>query len=241
MDVFLEALQQEEERIHTVVKEIILSPSEEQEFQQATHYHICREELGVDRVRDHCYLTGKFREGGGGGRHNACNFNFQFTGRIPVILHNLRGYDSHLIMQGAGEVEEQDHQLHSKQYGKVYFLLDWPLGFSGLASVHECLFRKVCFESGKGDAKFHVLKRFIEASKVPLLLRKGVYPYDYMDDMSKFQDRRLPPKEAFVSHLTEEHIRDEGYKHKQCLEGFNLYTLTHFIHTLFLFFMTKTI
>ena len=67
MDVFLEALQQEEERIHTVVKEIILSPSEEQEFQQATHYHICREELGVDRVRDHCYLTGKFRGGGGGG------------------------------------------------------------------------------------------------------------------------------------------------------------------------------
>ena len=60
MDMFLEALQQEEERIHTLVKEILpmqLSPSEEQEFQQATHCHICREELDVDRIRDHCHLT----------------------------------------------------------------------------------------------------------------------------------------------------------------------------------------
>ena len=33
----------------------------------------------------------------------------------------------------------------------------------------------------EGDGKFHVLKRYINESKVPLLLRKGVYPYDYMD------------------------------------------------------------
>ena len=121
-------------------------------------------------------------------------------------------------MQGAGEVEEQDHQLHSKQYGKVYFLLDWPLGFSGLASVHECLFRKVCFESGKGDAKFQVLKRFIEASKVPLQLRKGVYPYDYMAHMSKFQERQLPPKEATLpKSISAMKITS---MQKQCLQGF---------------------
>ena len=28
-------------------------------------------------------------------------------------------------------------------------------------------------------------------------LRKGVYPYDYADDMSKFQESQLPPKEGF--------------------------------------------
>ena len=98
----LEALQREEERIHTLMKEIVpmqLTPLEEQEFQEATHCHICREDLGTDRVRDHCHLTGKFR----GAAHNTCNLNFQFTGRIPVIFHNIRGYDSHLIMQGAGK------------------------------------------------------------------------------------------------------------------------------------------
>ena len=88
------------------MKEIVpmqLSPSKEQEFQQTTHCHICREELGADRVQDHCHLTGKFR----GTAHNACYLMFQFTGRIPVIRHNLRGYDSHLIMQVAGKLKNK--------------------------------------------------------------------------------------------------------------------------------------
>ena len=61
------------------------------------------EELDVDRFRDHCHLTDKFR----GAAHNACNLNLQFPGRIPVILHILGGYDSHLIMQGAGKLKNK--------------------------------------------------------------------------------------------------------------------------------------
>ena len=61
----------------------------------------------------------------------------------------------------------------------------------------------------EGDDKFHVLKCYIEERKVSLLSRKGVYPYDYMDDVSKFQEPQLPPKEAFFSQLTEEHISHE--------------------------------
>ena len=51
------ALQQEEERIQILIKEIFLAQStslEELEFQQATDCHICR-----DGFRDHCRLTGK--------------------------------------------------------------------------------------------------------------------------------------------------------------------------------------
>ena len=44
-------------------------------------------------MRDHCNVTGKF----GGAAHWNCNINFQFGKRVPVIFHNLRGYDSHLI------------------------------------------------------------------------------------------------------------------------------------------------
>ena len=45
------------------------------------------------KVRDHCHVTGKFRVA----THWNCNINFQLTKKIPVIFHNLRGYDSHLI------------------------------------------------------------------------------------------------------------------------------------------------
>ena len=46
-----------------------------------------------EKVRDHLHVTGKFR----GATQWDCNINFHLTKKVPVIFHNLRGYDSHLI------------------------------------------------------------------------------------------------------------------------------------------------
>ena len=48
-----------------------------------------------------------------------------------------------------------------------------------------------------------------------MLLRKGVYPYEYMDSWEKFDETTLPPKEAFYSNLNLEDISDEDYVHVQ--------------------------
>ena len=45
------------------------------------------------------------------------------------------------------------------------------------------------------------------------LLRKGVYPYEYMDDWKKFSETTLPAKEDFYSHLNMEDITDVDYTH----------------------------
>ena len=52
-------------------------------------------------------------------------------------------------------------------------------------------------------------------NKFVLLLRKGVYPYEYMDSWEKFDENTLPPKEAFYSNLNLEDISDEDYAHAQ--------------------------
>jgi len=64
-------------------------------YKRATKCHICDGELGDDRVRDHCHFTGIFR----GSAHNGCNLNYKAPKFIPVIFHNLSGYDSHLFIK----------------------------------------------------------------------------------------------------------------------------------------------
>ena len=43
------------------------------------------------------------------------------------------------------------------------------------------------------------------------MLRKGIYPYEYMDDWEKFSKTSLPEKEDFYSHLNMEDISDADY------------------------------
>ena len=44
---------------------------------------------------------------------------------------------------------------------------------------------------------------------------KGVYPYDYMDSISKFGETKLPKREDFYSLLTDEDINDDDYRHAE--------------------------
>ena len=52
-------------------------------------------------------------------------------------------------------------------------------------------------------------------NKFALSLRKGVYPYEYMDCWERFKEESLPDKESFYSKLNDEHITDENYEHAQ--------------------------
>ena len=53
-----------------------------------------------------------------------------------------------------------------------------------------------------------------DLNKFILLLRKGVYPYEYMDNWERFNEILLPNKESFYSNLNMENIEDIDYRHR---------------------------
>ena len=64
---------------------------------------------------------------------------------------------------------------------------------------------------------FPIIYQFCKGnrSKFALLLRKGVYPYEYIDSWEKFHEISIPPKEAYYSKLNEEDISAADYAHAQ--------------------------
>ena len=58
-------------------KNLIMSVEEEERFQLSNNGWICDKlfDVGDDKVRDHCHITGKYR----GAAHWSCNSNLKFT------------------------------------------------------------------------------------------------------------------------------------------------------------------
>ena len=52
-----------------------------------------------------------------------------------------------------------------------------------------------------------------EENQHKLLIRKGIYPYEYMDDWDKFKENKLPSKKAFYSKLNMSDVKEEDYEH----------------------------
>ena len=72
-------------------KQLEITEEEEIEFKRSDSCYICGDKYKPCdvKVRDHCHITGKYR----GSAHQKCNINYKLTEKIPVIFHNLRGYD----------------------------------------------------------------------------------------------------------------------------------------------------
>ena len=76
--------------------------------------------------------------------------------------------------------------------------------------------------------KFPNISKFCnnDINKFVLLLRKGVYPYEFMDSWARFNETTLPNKKTFYSKLYLEDIADEDYTHAQkVFEEFKLKNL----------------
>lgn len=96
-------------------KLLITSEEDEENFKKADKCHICDKKHSQKdiRVRDHCHITGKYR----GYAHQDRNLKLKTKPeeiKIPVIFHNVEGYDSHFIMQEIGQIAKK-HAYKNKK------------------------------------------------------------------------------------------------------------------------------
>ena len=248
---FLEYMLDEVKYCKRIIKKEFNKPfnmtkENEEEFQKADECHICNKKYTADdiRVRDHCHITGKFR----GSAHQECNLQLRLNPdkiKIPVIFHNLRGYDSHFIMQEIGAIVK-DYEYTNKKGQKcqmninaipnnmekyMAFMLGNHLTFLDSFQFMSSSLEKLVGNLPKESLKY--TSKMFKGKKFDLMVRKGVYPYDYMDSFDKFNSP-LPKKEEFYSILNNEHISDENYKHAQNVwNTFNLKNMGEY-HDLYL-------
>ena len=176
---------------------------------------ICDKPLSGETVKDHDHLTGKFR----GAAHNYCNLQYQMPKFVPVIFHNLSGYDSHLFIKQLGKshgsiscIPNNDEKYIS--FGKSITVDDKKFeirfidSFKFMASSLDALCKNLSRE------QFREMNKVFK-SDTDLLIRKGVYPYDYMDSFDKFNETKLPPINEFYSKLYDSNVDKKDYAHAQ--------------------------
>ena len=120
-------------------------------------------------------------------------------GKEHLIRHDIRFIDSFKFMASSLDALvknlERDKKIETKKS-----LLREKLKERGKTLEEEKLSEEEKKELGE---------------KLDLLSKKGVYPYDFMDNINKFQETNLPPKEKFYSKLNDEHITQQDFEHAQ--------------------------
>ena len=106
---------------------LVMSAEDEERFQSSNICWICDKlfDVGDDKVRDHCHITGKYR----GFAHWNCNINLKLSKKVPLIFHNLKGYVSHLIIKEIGKFDVNVSVIPNGLKKYMAFTINKNMGF----------------------------------------------------------------------------------------------------------------
>ena len=133
-------------------KEFVMTKEDNKDFKNSTKCWICDNDY-VDndvKAREYCHITGKYRDSA----HGDCNINLKLSHKIPVVFHNLKNYDSHLIMQGLGKFNLKINVIPNGFEKYMSFIINNKLSFIDsfqfLSSSLDCLVKNL----NKDDFKY---------------------------------------------------------------------------------------
>ena len=225
-------------------KPVRMTPRDTKNYEEATTCYACEEEFTLKdyKVNDHCHYTGKYR----GAAHNSCNLRMKQSKFIPVLFHNLEGYDAHLFIKNLGvssgdikcipkteekyisftkEVEVDKFINKNGKEKKVKRELRFLDSFKFMFNLIFC----------KNDFKnLDLMTSHYTTKQREMLRQKGSYPYEHMNGFHRLEETSLPPKSKFFSSLTGEDISDTDYRRaKNVWNTFGMKTMRDY-HDLYL-------
>ena len=113
---------------------------------------------------------GKFR----GAAHGSCNINLQLTKKVPVVFHNLRGYNSHLIFSELDKFDVKIRVIPDGLEKYMAFFLNKNLVFiDSMQFMNSSLDKLV---KNLSDEDFKYLVEEFGSENLELLKQKGDYP-----------------------------------------------------------------
>ena len=219
-----------------------LTADQKSTYQKTTLCHLCGKDgmtkyngkklQPSDRVRDHCHVSGKFR----GAARSQSNLQARNNYEIPIFVHNLKGYDAHLLFEELGSSTDGNLSVivtNNEKY--VSFAVTQKFTPEEIAMMKDDTTArktkpwKLTFKDGcqfllasldklvktLRDEDFKHTSQLADEYGVPLhmLRKKGLYPYEWVDSQARFAETGLPARECFYSKLADEMPSEKEYKH----------------------------
>ena len=197
LEKFCDYIRQEAHRLYHMFPEKPMNPLTKKQwkrYKKSTICHICFKPFNFKepKVRDHCHYTGHYR----GPIYSLCNLRYRIPSYIPVVFHNLSGYDAHLFIKELGKNSRDMEIIAKSSEDYISFSVDVAVdkyvdkegnekeklielrfidSFKFMSSSLESLIKSLV----SGDKQ---LFGFEDCSELQydLLTRKGIYPYEYM-------------------------------------------------------------
>ncbi|GFS36674.1 uncharacterized protein NPIL_109911 [Nephila pilipes] len=227
---FIEKLEKDAIEIEHIYKNpkplLPLTESEKQLYDNAKNCYVCDQTFRENNIkfRDHNHVTQKFN----GPCCNSCNLAMKPPKFLPVFFHNLSGYDAHNFIKELGYDKKQINLIPNTEEKYISFSKsvsnDFQLRFLDSFKFMPSSLKNLIKTLKKDEFKY--MKQYFDLEKIDLLLRKGVFPYDYFDSFEKCKDSCLPPISKFYNELNEEAISVEDYNHaSRVFNQFNLSNL----------------
>ena len=122
---------------------------------------------------------------------------------MGIIAKNVEDYISFSIKVEVDKYIDKNGDERSKEI-ELRFIDSFKFMSSSLDSLVNNL--------AKGDHKFWGFEEYSDKQR-ELLIRKEIYPYEYMNSWDRFNETKLPNKEAFYSNLNMSGVSDKEYEH----------------------------